>query len=128
MGAASAPAQTRCCLVQQALGGRVQADVRVDRLALQLVAEARSKRYRGLINGARSDYEAYTVLHLAAQYQLTPQLTLAARINNLLDKDFTSFQTQWTQDALGNYTPTYLDDYNNKDKSRNLWLSINWRF
>ena len=99
-----------------------------DRLALQLVAEARSKRYRGLINGARSDYEAYTVLHLAAQFQLTPQLTLAARINNLLDKDFTSFQTQWTQDALGNYTPTYLDDYNNKDKSRNLWLSINWRF
>ncbi len=99
-----------------------------DKLALQLVGEARSKRYRGLINGARSDYKAYTVLHLAAQYRINDRLSLGARINNLLDKDFTAFQTQWTQAADGSYAPTYLDDYNNKDKARNLWLSVNWRF
>ncbi len=99
-----------------------------DRLSLQLVGENRSKRYRGLINGVRSDYEAYSVLHLAAQFQLSQNLSLNARINNLLDKDFTAFQTQWAQAADGTYTPTYLDDYNNKDKARNLWLSVNWRF
>ena len=56
-------------------------------------------------------------------------MSLSARINNLLDQDFTSFQTVFTQNpTTGAYTPTYLDDYNNKDKARNLWLSLNIRF
>ena len=63
-----------------------------------------------------------------AQYRFSERVSFSARINNLLDKDFTSFQTLWNQDAQGVYTPSYLDDYNNKDKSRNLWLSLNVGF
>ena len=81
-----------------------------------------------MIDGVRHDYEDYTVLHLGAQYRFSDNVRLNARINNLLDEDFTSFRTVWTQDAIGAYTPTYFDDYNNKDKSRNLWLSLNVQF
>ncbi len=97
--------------------------------SLQLITEARSKRYRDVVNGERRDYKDYTVLHLGAQYSFSENVRLNARINNLLDEDFTSFQTIWTQNATtGVYTPAYLDDYNNKDKSRNLWLSLNVNF
>ncbi|MBD7988976.1 TonB-dependent receptor [Luteimonas sp. Sa2BVA3] len=99
-----------------------------DDFSLQLSSETRSKRYRDVIDGVRHDYEDYTVLHLGAQYRFSDNVRLNARINNLLDEDFTSFRTVWTQDANGAYTPTYFDDYNNKDKSRNLWLSLNVQF
>ncbi|MBD9367833.1 TonB-dependent receptor [Xanthomonas sp. XNM01] len=100
-----------------------------DSFSLQLIAEARSRRYRDVLNGERRDYKDYTVLHLGAQYAFSENVRFNARINNLLDEDFTSFQTLWTQNATtGAYTPAYLDDYNNKDKSRNLWLSLNVSF
>ena len=100
-----------------------------DRFSMQLVSETRSKRYRDVVDGVRRDYEDYTVLHLAAQYRFNDHVSVNARINNLLDEDFTSFQTLWTQDPnTGEWAPTYLDDYNNKDKARNLWLSLNVRF
>ena len=100
-----------------------------DYLSLQLTAEARSKRYRDVIDGVRHDYEDYTVFHLGAQYRFNEYVTINARINNLLDEDFTTFQTVWIQDPdSGAWSPTYLDDYNNKDKSRNLWLGLNVRF
>jgi outer membrane receptor for ferrienterochelin and colicins len=98
-----------------------------DRFSLQLLTEYRSKRYRDVVNGVRRDYQDYTVLHLGAQYRFNDHVSVSGRINNLLDEDFTSFQTVWTE-ANGTYTPTYLDDYNNKDKSRNLWLSLNVNF
>ena len=102
-----------------------------EKLGMQLVGENRSERYRGSLDAAGNPqyYKGYTVWHLAAQYRISDNISVAARINNLLDKDFTSFQTAWTQDAqTGTYTPQYLDDYNNKDKSRNLWLSLNVGF
>lgn len=102
-----------------------------DRFGMQLIAEARSRRYRGSrdANGDPNYYQDYGVLHLAAQYRFSDAVSLSARINNLLDEDFTSFATVFTQNpATGAYTPTYLDDYNNKDKARNLWLSLNIRF
>nr|WP_305852538.1 TonB-dependent receptor [Pseudoxanthomonas sp. F37] len=99
-----------------------------ENFSLQLLAEARSKRYRDVIDGVRRDYRDYTVLHLGAQYRFNEHVSLSGRINNLLDEDFTTFQTIWTQDASGAYAPSYLDDYNNKDKSRNLWLSLNVNF
>ena len=75
------------------------------------------------------DYQVYTVLHLGAQYRFSDNVAINARINNLLDEDFTSFQTLWAQDeATGEWAPTYLDDYNNKDKARNLWISLNMQF
>ena len=102
-----------------------------DAFAMQLIAERRSERYRGSQDAAGNPlyYQGYTVLHLAAQYRFSERVSFSARINNLLDKDFTGFQTLWSQNAqTGAYTPQYLDDYNNKDKSRNLWLSLNVGF
>ena len=99
-----------------------------DRFSMQLVSETRSKRYRDVIDGVRHDYQDYTVFHLGAQYRFSDNVAINARVNNLLDEDFTSFQTLWTQDPAGAWAPTYLDDYNNKDKSRNLWLSLNVQF
>ena len=102
-----------------------------DRFSMQLIAEARSKRYRGSRdpNGNPNYYQDYEVLHLGAQYRFSDAVSLSARINNLLDQDFTSFQTVFTQNpTTGVYTATYLDDFNNKDKARNLWLSLNIRF
>lgn len=101
-----------------------------EKFSMQLMGEYRSKRYRGSLdaNGNPQYYEGYTVFHLGGQYRFTENLSFAARINNLLDEDFTSFQTVWTQGTDGSYSPSYLDDYNNKDKSRNLWLSLNLSF
>ena len=100
-----------------------------EKFSLQLIGEARSERYRDVdVDGNPRYYKDYTVFHLGGQYRFTDNISFAARINNLLDEDFTSFQTVWNQDPNGEYTPSYLDDYNNKDKSRNLWLSLNLRF
>ncbi|MBJ6983623.1 TonB-dependent receptor [Luteimonas sp. MC1750] len=100
-----------------------------ERFSMQLVSEIRSARYRDVFDGVRRDYEDYTVFHLGAQYRFSDRVAVNARINNLLDQDFTSFETLWTQDAgTGEWLPTYLDDYNNKDKARNLWVSLNVQF
>ncbi len=101
-----------------------------DRLSVQLTAEARSRRYRGSLDDAGNPryYRSYDVLHLGAQYQINEKLNFTARINNLLDQDFTSFQTVFNEQGDGSYTASYLDDYNNKDKARNFWLSLNASF
>lgn len=101
-----------------------------ERFGMQLVGEARSKRYRGSsdADGNPLYYRDYEVLHLAAQYRINDNVSVAGRINNLLDQDFTGYDTTFTEDGFGGYTLTYLDHYNNKDKSRNLWLSLNVRF
>ncbi len=90
----------------------------------------RSKRYRGVVDAAGNllHYRDYEVLHLGAQYRFGRSLTFSARVNNLLDEDFTSFQTTFAQNADGSYTPSYVDDYNNKDKARNYWLSVSVAF
>ena len=97
---------------------------------VQLLGESRSQRYRGVdANGNLLYYQDYTVFHLGAQYRFNDHVALGARINNLLDEDFTSFQTIFSQDPnSGEYTASFVDDYNNKDKSRNLWLSLNVAF
>ena len=98
-------------------------------LSTQLTAEHRSSRYRGLgVDGSHLYYKGYEVLHLGAQYRLTDFLTLSVRVNNLLDRDFTSYQHTFVANGDGSYTPTYMDDYNNKDKARSYWVSISARF
>lgn len=100
-----------------------------DIFSTQLTWEARSKRFRDVdTDGNALYYKAYNVLHLGAQYRVSDQITINGRVQNLLDRDFTSFQTTWTENPDGSWTPTYLDDYNNKDKARNFWLSLNLRF
>ncbi len=107
-----------------------------DRLSLFMTAEARSRRYRGVsaVTGKELYYKDYTVLHLGASFEATGWLTFNARINNLLDRDFTTYQTTFTDlngnGIYGDVTNEVLfeDDYNNKDKARSVWLSMNLRF
>ncbi len=100
------------------------------RFSTQLILEARSDRYRGVdANGNHLYFKDYEVLHLGAQYRFSDNIAISARVNNLLDQDFTSFDTTWTQNATtGVWTATHVDDFNNKDKARNYWLSLNVNF
>ncbi|THF64728.1 TonB-dependent receptor [Pseudothauera nasutitermitis] len=98
-----------------------------------LTMEARSKRYRGQINNKAAYYKDYEVFHLGASYQVSKNITINGRINNLLDEDFTTYKTEFVSCSSGNscvngWQPSYLDDYNNKDKSRNFWISLNAKF
>jgi len=111
-----------------------------DNFDVFLTTEARSKRYRGLsTSGEELYYKDYTVLHLGASYTINEHVRLNARINNLLDRDFTSYEAVFEDlNGDGVYTPStgagsvsevnFNDDYNNKDKARNVWLSVNVSF
>lgn len=100
-----------------------------------LTAEYRAKRRRPAPRSWPDDvpypsnYKAYTILHLGGSYKVTDHFEITARINNLLDEDFTSYQTAFTTDDGGaTWTPNYLDDYNVKAKARNYWLSASLHF
>ncbi|NYZ63668.1 TonB-dependent receptor [Luteimonas sp. SJ-16] len=101
-----------------------------EQLSLQLIGESRSKRFRNAVDadGNLLYFKHYNVLHLGARYRFNESISLALRVNNLLDEDFTSFQTSFTANPDGTFTPIYLDDYNNKDKSRSYWASLNIGF
>ena len=100
------------------------------RLSSQLGFESRSDRYRGLdtTTGEHLYYKEYNVLNLGAQYEVNDFITISGRVNNLLDEDFTSYQTSFTDLGDGTYEPNFQDDYNNKDKARSYWVSLNARF
>ena len=99
-------------------------------VSLQLTVESRSDRYRGTdANGDPMHYKSYEVFHLGGQYHINDNITLSARVNNLLDRDFTSFRSSFIRNATtGEWQLQTVDDYNNKDKARNLWLSLNATF
>jgi outer membrane receptor for ferrienterochelin and colicins len=95
-------------------------------ISLALQAEARSKRYRTTLeDGADQYYQDYNLLHLGGAWQATPHLTLNARINNLLDKNFIA-QTCLLSATQDSYSCS--DDFLIKDKRRSLWLSANFSF
>lgn len=102
---------------------------------LFLVSELRSDRYRGwdAVKNAPQYYQSYNVLHLGASLRATPSVIFHARINNLLDEDFTTYDTSFVSctmgaTCIGGFQPVYVDHYNNKDKARNFWLSVNVTF
>ncbi|CAM5224048.1 exogenous ferric siderophore receptor [Alishewanella longhuensis] len=113
-----------------------------DALSLFLTSEYRDRRYRSwdIKNDAPLYFKSYNVLHLGLAYQVSDAVTFNVRINNLLDKDFTSYQTIFSacnttadscvRDSNGQngFSASFVDDYNNKDKSRNVWLGMNVRF
>ena len=106
------------------------------RLRLFLKGEARSRRFSDLhpVTGEERYYRDYTELHLGGSYAVNEAVTVNARINNLLDRDFTTYDTQFADlDGDGVYEDgtnevIYFDHYNNKDKARSVWLSVNVRF
>lgn len=102
-----------------------------ERLTAQLSAEHRSQRYRGLstVDGRELYWKSYEVVNLGAQYRLNDFVTISGRVNNLLNRNFTSYGVDYAEDVPGSgYIPTYVDDYNNKDKARSYWISVNARF
>ena len=110
----------------------------MDRLNVMLSGEGRADRYATSLssdNGRPIYYKDYAILNLGASYQVNPWLTVNARINNLLDHDFTTYDAQfkdlnnngiYEDDVDGEVL--FLDHYNNKDKARSLWISLNARF
>lgn len=113
-----------------------------DKLNISLTAAAISDRYRSwdAENKRELFFKSYEVFHLGASYQASDAVTFNARINNLFDRDFTTYDIAFSEctsvtancvvDASGEngYLATFLDDYNNKDKARNLWVGVNVRF
>lgn len=110
-------------------------------LTLSLQAELRSDRYRDwdtVLDEARY-YENYELYNLGLTYELTEHLTFFARVNNLLDEDFTAYSTDFVDlDGDGVYTLAtgrgavseviFTDHYNVKDAGRNFWVSVQLSF
>ena len=105
------------------------------KLNVQLTSETRSARFRGVDDD--NDplyYKDYRVLHLGATYAVNSYFSVYGRVNNLLDQDFTTYSVRYddaNDDGVfdaGDDEVTFEDDYNNKDKRRNLWVGLNVRF
>ena len=108
---------------------------------LYLQTQLRSDRYRGWDSTLDKPlyYKNYELLTLGARYRINEHVTVNARINNLLDEDFTTYTTEYN-DLNGDGTYEYLtgrgvvsevvflDDYNIKDSTRNFWVGVNVRF
>ncbi|SNY45832.1 outer membrane receptor for ferrienterochelin and colicins [Arsukibacterium tuosuense] len=112
-----------------------------DNLQLYLQGELRSDRYRGYDSVIEQElyYQNYSLLNLGASYNLTEMVRFDFRINNLLDRDFTSYSTLFNDlngDGEYDYVTgrgavsevVFTDDYNVKDKARNVWLGMTVSF
>jgi outer membrane receptor for ferrienterochelin and colicins len=112
-----------------------------DVLNLYLQSELRSDRYRGWDSTLDKAlyYKNYQLLNLGATYQVNEHININLRINNLLDRDFTSYSTDYTDlnnDGVYEYLSgsgqisevVFTDDYNVKDKARSFWVGVNLSF
>lgn len=101
-----------------------------DRMNMYLTANANSDRYAGLDDdGDEIYYKDYIVFHLGGSYKVNENITFNARINNLFNKDFTTYYLKnWEQDKDGIWDADLKNDYNVIHKTRNFWLSVNTRF
>lgn len=111
-------------------------------LSVFLSTEWRDDRYRSwdTVNDQPLYYKGYEIFNLGASYKLLKNVTLTGRINNLLDENFTSFDANFVggctegtgcvimPGATEGYTLSAVDHYNNKDRARNFWLSVNVKF
>lgn len=95
-------------------------------LDVNLSGEARHNRYYGQdADGNDEYYKNHYLLHLGGSWKATDWLTVNARINNLLDRDYIS-QTCQLLPAGDAYA--CRDDYAVKAQRRSFWLSLNARF
>ena len=112
-----------------------------DDLSIYLQGEFRSDRYRGYdsVTEQQLYFENYSLFNLGANYKLTESVDLNLRINNLLDRDFTTYSTTYTDlngDGEFEYVTgrgavsevVFTDDYNVKDKARNFWFGVTISF
>ena len=108
-----------------------------DFMEVYLQGVYRSDRYRGWdnVHDQALYYKNYNLFNLGAQFYVNEHVQINARVNNLLDEDFTSYSTTYT-DLNGDGEFEYLtgrgvisevsftDDYNVKDKGRNFWIGV----
>ena len=108
-----------------------------DFMGVYLQGIYRSDRYRGWdnVHDKALYYKNYNLFNLGAQFYVNEHVQINARVNNLLDEDFTSYSTTYT-DLNGDGEFEYLtgrgvisevsftDDYNVKDKGRNFWIGV----
>ncbi|MGB1292621.1 MAG: TonB-dependent receptor domain-containing protein [Pseudoalteromonas sp.] len=108
-----------------------------DFMEIYLQGVYRSDRYRGWdnVHDQALYYKNYNLFNLGAQFYVNEYIQINARVNNLLDEDFTSYSTTYT-DLNGDGEYEYLtgrgvisevsftDDYNVKDKGRNFWVGV----
>ncbi len=108
----------------------------LDSLTLSLQGELRSDRYRGwndVLDQAQY-YENYDLWNLGVRYAITSNITLTGRVNNLLDEDFTTYDTDFVDlNGDGIYEADsdevqFTDHYNVMAPSRNYWLSLQVAF
>jgi outer membrane receptor for ferrienterochelin and colicins len=113
-----------------------------DKLSFLMTAQYHAKRYNDLhvITREKLYYRPYHIVNLGAAYQATDKLTFNVRVNNVLNKDYTSYRTEFRDlngdgnfdgvdiGGTGRNETLFYDDYNNKDKGRSLWVSANARF
>lgn len=112
-----------------------------DSVTVYLQGELRSDRYRGYDSIIEKPlyYKNYSLLNLGASYEYSQLIRFNFRINNLLDRDFTTYSTTYTDlnnDGEYEYVTgrgavsevLFTDDYNVKDKSRNVWLGMTVSF
>lgn len=112
-----------------------------DDLSIYLQGEFRSDRYRGYdsVTEQQLYFENYSLFNLGANYKLTESVDLNLRISNLLDRDFTTYSTTYTDlngDGEFEYVTgrgvvsevVFTDDYNVKDKARNFWFGVTISF
>ena len=105
-------------------------------LTLLLQSEIRSDRFRGWndVLDRALYYKSYNLWDLGARYSIGDNITLTARINNLLDEDFTTYSTDFVDlDMNGIYEidsdeVQFTDHYNIMSASRSFWLSMQWSF
>ncbi|MBU2884449.1 TonB-dependent receptor [Gilvimarinus agarilyticus] len=110
-------------------------------LSMMLQGEFRSDRYRSWDSVLDKPlyYKNYALLHLGITYEVTDNITVFGRVNNLLDEDFTSYTTEYVDlDNDGVYTlatgrgavseVVFTDNYNVKDAGRNFWVSVQLSF
>ncbi|MGQ8364210.1 TonB-dependent receptor domain-containing protein [Glaciecola sp. 1036] len=110
-------------------------------VSLYLQGELRSDRYRGYDSILERElyYKNYTLLNLGASWTLNEYTVVNLRVNNLLDRDFTSYTTTYEDlngDGVYEYVTgrgavsevVFTDDYNVKDKARNFWANVTVSF
>jgi len=97
------------------------------RVNLSLTAEGRYDRYRGVSqSGEHLFYSDHTLLHLGANWRISERLSVNARIQNLLDKDYMAQSCELVLPGQDAYS--CFDNYLVKDQRRNLWMALNLRF
>lgn len=70
-------------------------------------------------------YKNFSIWNLGATYNLTENVTLSGRVNNLFDKDFMEYKT--VAKGAGR-TPWYYEEYSNINSGRSFWMSMNVNF